>query len=383
MADLTSFTLDTGAVRNSLGEFAYQELLRADLLPIATKLLGAASSQPEMTSLPEKLLTPAEMYYLESEISLALLGTLVRLRRKKFKHARAAIVPIYYLPLGAYLTTHGRKHAIDAARVDIMSYDQEVVSSAPIYIVVDSWKGRYSFLETLHSLQTMLSTTELQNQFFVYGPSTAEVHWLKSHDLTSSLAVNPLETLLQTFHAHAIQHIEGGWDLEVHKAAARLGFTLTIAQKLQTSAFSPKSSLSNMFLADLSVLMASIEPLSQLTVWHPLPIEVEQKRLEESKAGMAVHLLRAVALGRLFLPDSVSVRAPLSLLGPVYAKLIQEFGADDLGCVALDKRTARLLNVSTLSSISDARYRSVSWNRHSASVTLPRPESTKRLNAYG
>ena len=86
-------------------------------------------------------------------------------------------------------------------------------------------------------------------------------------------------------------------------------------------------------------LIANREELTtraESVAWFPALTEPLDRESTANGSFTGAEVLRAIAVARLVLPESVEVRAPLAMLGPKLAQVALSFGASHLGYVAVD-----------------------------------------------
>ena len=271
----------------------------------------------------------------------------------------ATLAPVFYFPLAAAVEAGGATQAAEQCVESLVSAAQNRPTDG-IGIVVDRWTGNFQF-ETLAEAVALtnqrLMLENLNGPFFT-GPSTGE---LKRIIRSAAEQFPSLEELLPLLQQAGIAAIEGGTDLSVHTRALATGFHATIAHDLTRSRLAravltalPEAAktevamahapfaVGEQFLSTLQQIAACLQAHPGRGIWSPAasaPLDVAAA----AESPLGAELISAIAIARLLLPRTISVRAPLSLMGVKAAHTALLFGADDLGFAALDGATAEQL----------------------------------------
>lgn len=331
------FLVDLNSLKNQIGGFAFDKLAQADLLIIANKLIG---NEP---------LTAGELQYLVCDVDIIYLGKLSELVRKSSKED-VRLRPVFYLDLGAALEKGKLTNAKEEAREAIRRVDEQLNLTQPLYLAIDTWRGKFRFETLIEILGELASDSKLNHELTPLGPSSAELKEILRNDDTEASRDRVLTHLWNS----GVRSIEGGFDLDIHKLAADKGFTLSVGQMIDRESFALKDvgevgSGKTPFVEQLELMRDCLLSSGQLSVWFPWSINRLDGLGINLNGPLGLQMLRAVSLGRLLLPEIQYIRAPLSLLGPKLSHIALAYGANDLGFAAVDSTSAKKLGIAKLS----------------------------------
>lgn len=176
-----------------------------------------------------------------------------------------------------------------------------------------------------------------------------------------------LDALMSELTNFGISSIDGGSALDIHASASRAGLTVCFGQDVshvleEASAGSlaeePKirhtrRTTDDRFIRDLLDVKSRLADPGRLLAWFPWSRTNFDATLCRHSHPLAVPLLRIIAIARLVLHKTEYIRAPLTLLGKPLALAATQFGANDLGYVAVDANTAKQLQLYRLSEVAD------------------------------
>ncbi len=328
----------------NLTGFIEQTFSAHGLLPIAEK-----AARGELFSREE-----AEIL---KDLRLPLLGKLVELQSTSLRnHNSQELHPVFLFPLATLLEERGEEHAIIAAKAALEKLSLHISSRKKIYFAIDRWIGKFELPQLLNTFSAMFENNSINFQVIPLGPSTREL--LEMLHLTEANSIEEFFSgeFFAAFRKAGIDSIQGGGDIEVLECAIKNEFSVALGQmcveKISINE-EEKFQFDSRFLDSIFAIREKLLGNDYFTTWFPwAPVPVgEESNLRV--APLAVDLLRAVALGRLLLPEVRYIRAPLSLFGIRLAHVALSFGANDLGFAAVDASTASGLGIIKLSDACD------------------------------
>lgn len=336
-------TVLTPFVRNALQRFG--------ALSIAEQILSGTP------------LTLADAEHLAQHAPLPVLGKLVQLLPARFEHFTVRLRPVFHLPIAAVLEQGGEEGAALFATQRLQALESDLQLNTPIVIAIDRWSGKFRTEQLLGTLQHLAQRAPSNLRFTILGPSTVDLSVvLEQAQADERGDLGLLDDTLAGLRRISVHSLEGGSDLDMHQRACAQDMRVTISQELSVDypderdgRFRTRSreeigrtDLSREFLQELFLIRRHILPSGLLTCWFPwTPTLLDETR--GNALPLAVQVLRAMAIGRLVLPEVPYIRAPLSALGLKVAQVGLEYGANDLGFAAVDAETEAALGVARLS----------------------------------
>jgi hypothetical protein len=300
-----------------------------------------------------------------SALPLALAGNLAYAQTKI---QRLTARPVLLLPLRAFMQKYGSARTISELVKLVSEAKNNLPVEIPLWLALDAWPAGAA--ENLQALAELLSAFRdaaaregIGTPPRILGPSTREVQ-----ALAAPPGSNRLLHVLNTLYRSGVDNLAGGDDLDVHRSAAGIGFSLSFAHDLSylsEGSFSANRTMSRRALSPLddaefeqplfferivSELLQVRECLGErLAAWFPwLPYRFSGGEADPFSIPPAV-LFRSISLARLVLGSRVRITAPLGALGSDIAEASLLFGANDLGFTAVDAATARALSLPRLS----------------------------------
>ncbi len=325
--------LDSLLLREKAGDFAYSRLEREDLTQLATLIFNGEE-------LPLR-----DVERIAREISLPMLAKLVQIQRlgrafQSAKRLEVRIRPVCFLPLASLLEEGGKEFALDLCTSYLRELDKNLTLAQDILMAVDRWHGLFATDDFLSSLFSLSHLDGARNRFAILGPSTFELDQIAE--------MHSLSELLTRLRLAGVTTIEGGSDLELHEFSVRRGFAVAVGQQLANN-----NGSWDRFWREVLHLRTRLVPSGALQVWFPWSSTPLDRSENSAESPLGEQTLRAVALGRLVLPEVPYIRSPLSLMGCKVSHVALEFGANDLGFGAVDSRTAERLQIERLSTVTN------------------------------
>lgn len=331
--------------KRRVGAFAERCLAEARVSEIAEKLLI------------ESPLTIAEAEHLANAVALPVLAKLIEVTRAVVPRGVGPlrIRPVISLPVGQILVQDPTS-ALEKCQQYLANLSEQLAVPGPIALTVDSWVGDFRYQDVLTVLGQLAHFTPNDNSFIPLGPSTVEIKELCQRIQFQGAAPETLRELLGEFQANGVASIEGGCDLVIHEVAGALGFQLSMGQSVEKGIVEASDkqrpiNFTRDFIETLFLIRSQLLPLRQVSVWFPWSQQILDRGSFCEDQPLGEQLLRAIALGRLLLPEVPFIRAPLSMLGAKVAHVATQFGANDLGFAAVDSQTAEVLGIARLSEV--------------------------------
>ena len=346
--------IDMQNVESTLGSFVAAQFRAARVLPAAIKLFGGEE-------LANEDITPLASAPLPVLAKLVEISTLGRTAADGGEYR-----PVFFIPLALMLEQAGSQRAQMVVAEELRSVDETLDLGRDLSVALDRWYGNFSFGELLRVFSQVLQSRQFRHTVVPVGPSTAEVVQL-AHRYYGEKSQDSLFAVLQELNHNGICRLDGGTDLDIHAAALRLGFSLSVGQNIShlfeqdyfyrsSSVIGPDKArrlFEERFIGELLEVRYRLAPSNRLAVWFPWTDATSGKSRWVVDQAFAVPFLRVIALARLFLPREVAVRAPSSVLGKHLAGIALQYGASDLGFVAVDSRTAESLDLARMSEVTN------------------------------
>jgi|GEM_PF-6128815 len=332
----------------NVGDFGRSALISGGL----GKVLELVESQESIAA----RLSPHELAHLVNHSTLPQLLKLIEAKRRGLSES-VRCRPVVMMPFAEWLEQSLRKYSaeqsIELLIIESQHYlarlSESINLPQRIYLALDSWSGKFSF-ETLITLLDRSGCSK-DGRYVWLGPSTVDVRQIIAG--TKGLEV---ESVLEQLWKVGVRFIEGGADVDILRSAARLGFDIGISQhvtlnKDELVGQALERSVQEMLALGKDTARKDTADGALLHVWFPW----SKNKLDGEPAGgdapLGGMLLKLIALARLLLPEARFIRAPVSLLGLKAAHVALEFGANDLGFVALDVDSANNLGIAKWSEV--------------------------------
>lgn len=306
-----------------------------------------------------------QVEHLVNNVEPPVLAKLVEIVHSVTDVSGVRLRPLIFVPLAKILEQHGKDKALDIALLRINSVARGLsVNLSSVFIAIDRWHGNFERDELLEVIYAALSQSALAEILICVGPSTSQLLKLEGNVSGEEDRLSRLDIILANLRMVGIGSIEGGSDIEIHLLAAARGFSLSFGQEVRRLASmrslgrgqdkaGKQAGFDNSFADCLLAISDKLAFTGKLNTWYPWAKNCVDSFCLDGGCVLGVQLLRAVALGRLLLPNISHVRAPLSLFGVKMAHVALSFGANDFGYAALDAETADLLGISRMSDCVD------------------------------
>ena len=127
---------------------------------------------------------------------------------------------------------------------------------------------------------------------------------------------------------------ENGTDSEVHPTSAELPVARVVSAEQLPRLIAQHLTDWETYCRQLIALRDELGASSEPAAWYPKVNRSPDENASSVDDYTGVEILRAIALARLMLPESVQIVAPLTTLGPKLAQVALDFGATHLGYVS-------------------------------------------------
>ena len=244
------------------------------------------------------------------QLPLPLISLLNRLRPEL---GELKAKPTSLLPLSRFIEQRGKRGAIESAVEHLERIITQLDSIPSIHIQLDSWSGRYKYMQLLEALYELNKIEFSKIKLWFFGPRTDELS-----------SENPDGSFFEELKSVGIDNLSGGEDLSIHLAAMNAGLKTTITHQICVET---PSSL-RQFQANLFKLSMEELPLELWQEWIPV---IDKTAIHQ--------LARVVCLARFAVPRLKRITVPASYYGSSASILSTLFGANHIGQGAVDSFT--------------------------------------------
>ena len=297
-------------------------------------------------------LSVEECQYLAARANISVVNRLVTDRLYNFERPIIKFGrPVAFLPLSSDLEKYGSYKTIRRTVDKLAKFKSKSRQYHSLYLAIDRWHGKFLLPDLLATLNEIRDVTSHRFKINYICPSSYEILAAIGARNETVCFYSAVEDILRDLLSHGFNNLDGGRDLIIHKIAADLGFSGSAAHVISYPCLNKgfTNYLKNKLLPDVWYLSKEIAKPGSTFKWF-ITLDRDLSQIpSSSKANLLKKLAKLLGICRIVLPDSVTIRAPLSRFGIDYYRTALAVGAEDFGDFAVNKQTAAALQIRPIS----------------------------------